>query len=198
MSRPRVLVIDNYDSFTHNLVHAFATAGAQVTVHRNDAIGRADIVAEGPDLVVLSPGPGHPGEPRDFGVCADLITDPTDIPLFGVCLGMQGLAHHTGGTVVPAPAIVHGETAQVPRADHPLFDGLPDTLDVGRYHSLAVDGDSLPAEWTSLGTTDDGTLMAMAHTERPWIGVQFHPESILTPDGPRMVQNVLRYAVEAA
>ena len=191
MTAPRILVVDNYDSFTYNLVHAFAGAGAHVTVHRNDAVDRDAIARDAPDGIVLSPGPGHPGQERDFGVCKDLITEPWDGPLLGVCLGMQGMALHSGGAVVPAPAIVHGSASRFRRGDHAVFAGLPPELSVGRYHSLAVDAERLPPDWQALGATEDGTLMAMAHRRRPWVGVQFHPESILTPDGPKMVHNFL-------
>ncbi|MGB0651815.1 MAG: anthranilate synthase component II [Thermoplasmatota archaeon] len=190
MSAPHIVVIDNYDSFTYNLVHALAAAGARTTVVRNDAVSRDEVAALGPDGLVFSPGPGHPAVPRDFGVCADLITNPLDVPVLGVCLGMQGLAHHTGGRVVPAPEIVHGSASPARlQGGSPLFAGLGDAVDVGRYHSLLVDADSLPAAWRPLAATETGLLMAMEHKERPWYGVQFHPESILTPDGDRMVAN---------
>lgn len=186
-----VVLVDNYDSFTHNLDHAFAEAGATTHVVRNDAVDRSAVAAMNPDAIVLSPGPGHPDVPGDFGVCADLIRDPLDVPMLGVCLGMQGMASHTGGSVVPAPSIVHGESDAFQRVDHAVFQGLPPAPMVGRYHSLCVDPESLPPEWMPLGSSGDGTLMAMAHHERPWIGLQFHPESILTPDGPAMIRNFL-------
>ncbi len=187
--RPHIVVIDNYDSFTYNLVHALEEAGAHTTTIRNDARDRDGIAALSPDGIVLSPGPGNPANPRDFGVCADLIQAPLPVPMLGVCLGMQGMAHHTGGSVVPAPSLVHGEADTATISSHPWLKDLPNPLPVGRYHSLAVDAPSLPAEWQSLGSTPDGTLMAMAHRTKPWLGVQFHPESILTPDGPRIIQH---------
>lgn len=194
MSRPRVLVIDNYDSFTHNLVHAFAGAGADAGAVRNDAIDHDAIAGDAPDAIVLSPGPGTPAEPRDFGVCADLIRQPLrDVPMLGVCLGMQGMAHHTGGSVIAAPRIVHGQASPFTPRPHPVFDGLSAPMLVGRYHSLCVDGDSLPDDWHPLGASDDGILMAMAHKTLPWFGMQFHPESILTPEGPKMIANFLRH-----
>jgi anthranilate synthase/aminodeoxychorismate synthase-like glutamine amidotransferase len=190
---PSVLVIDNYDSFAHNLVHAFAAAGADARAVRNDAVTRDDIAAVPPAAIVLSPGPGTPAEARDFGVCAELIRHPVaDVPMLGVCLGMQGMAHHTGGRVVRARTIVHGEASPFRPAAHALFADLGDVTMVGRYHSLCVDAAALPEVWQPLGATDDGILMAMAHRERPWVGVQFHPESILTPDGPTMIANFLR------
>lgn len=185
----RLLLLDNYDSFTHNLAHGLMAAGADVEVRRNDAIDRAGIAAAHYDGIVLSPGPGSPTVPRDFGVCADVITDPLDVPMLGICLGMQGMAAHTGGRVLRAPEIVHGEARATTLVDHPIFAGIPATVQVGRYHSLCVDAASLPDAWQRLGHSDDGILMAMAHRERPWVGLQFHPESILSPEGPIMLQN---------
>lgn len=184
----RILVVDNYDSFTHNLAHAASAAGAQVEVRRNDAVTVEDIESMGVDGVILSPGPGHPGTVRDFGVCAGLIRKPSSLPLLGVCLGMQGMAHHTGGSVVRAPHPVHGESSAVSLEPHALFSGIPTTIDAGRYHSLVVDEARLPREWQVIGR-GDGLVMAMAHRTRPWAGVQFHPESILTPHGPRILAN---------
>jgi len=183
----RLLLVDNYDSFTHNLAAGLHLGGADVTVVRNDAIDRDGVATLGPDGIVLSPGPGHPGVPRDFGVCTDLVRRPLDVPMLGVCLGMQGMVHHTGGRVIAAPELVHGEASDAELEDHPLFDGVARRTPVGRYHSLCVDAD-LPPAWSPIGTS--GTVvMAVAHQDRPWVGVQFHPESILTPQGPRMLQN---------
>lgn len=192
MSRPRLLVVDNYDSFTHNLAHGLSAAGAKVDVVRNDALDLDGIEALGVDGVVLSPGPGHPATPRDFGVCADLVRDAGRLPLFGVCLGLQGMAHHTGGRVVRAPEPVHGRSTTVDLSEHPLFTGLPRRIAAGRYHSLVAEEASLPPEWTVIGR-GDGLVMAMAHRRRPMAGVQFHPESILTPHGPRLLRNVVQW-----
>ncbi len=186
-----VLLVDNYDSFTHNLAHAFRGAGATVDVVRNDAVDREEVAKRAPDALALSPGPGHPANPGDFGICRDLIAEPLPVPMLGICLGMQGMAHHTGGNVVPAPSIVHGEADTFTPGRHAIFDGLEGTIEVGRYHSLAVDRSSLPPDWEPLGSSSDGTLMAMAHRHQPWVGLQFHPESILTPEGPRMIRNFL-------
>ena len=190
MSRARLLVVDNYDSFTHNLAHGLAAAGARVDVVRNDAVALEDVEALGLDGVVLSPGPGHPATPRDFGVCADLVKDGGDLPLFGVCLGLQGMAHHTGGRVVRAPEPVHGRSTTVELAGHPLFKGMPRRIAAGRYHSLVAEESSLSDDWEVIGR-GDGLVMAMAHRDRPMAGVQFHPESILTPHGPRLLRNVV-------
>lgn len=187
----RITVIDNYDSFTYNVVHGLAHAGADVSVHRNDAIDRDRLAADRPDGIVLSPGPGHPGVARDFGVCTDLVKRPLDVPMMGICLGMQGMALHTGGAVDRAPEVVHGETRRFKPHHHVIFDGLPDEIQVGRYHSLCVAA-APPDAWHDLGRTDDGVLMAMAHRQRPWIGLQFHPESILTPDGQTMIDHFVQ------
>ena len=192
MTRPRLLVVDNYDSFTHNLAHGLAAAGAIVDVARNDAVDLDGVLASGADGVVLSPGPGHPAVARDFGVCADLVRRAGTLPLFGVCLGLQGMAHHTGGRVVRAPEPVHGRATAVELAPHPLFVGLPRRIAAGRYHSLVADEASLPAEWDVIGR-GDGLVMALAHRRRPMAGVQFHPESILTPRGPRLLRNVVQW-----
>jgi anthranilate synthase/aminodeoxychorismate synthase-like glutamine amidotransferase len=192
MSRPHLLIIDNYDSFTHNLAHGLAAAGARVDVARNDAIDLPGIVEQGPDGVVLSPGPGHPAVARDFGVCADLVKEGGSLPLFGVCLGLQGMAHHTGGLVVRAPEPVHGRSTRVDLAPHALFVGLPRRIEAGRYHSLVVDEARLPKDWDVLAR-GDGLVMAIAHRRRPLAGVQFHPESILTPHGPRLLRNVVEW-----
>ncbi len=184
----RILVVDNYDSFTYNLVHGLAAAGAEPIVRRNDAITRDEAASLDVAGIVLSPGPGSPHVARDVGVCADLISQPLPVPMLGVCLGMQSMAHFTGGTVVRAPEIVHGEASETTLGNHPMFAGLPASVEIGRYHSLCVEA-PLPLGWQPLGTTADGVLMAMAHDERPWIGVQFHPESILSPQGPSMLHN---------
>jgi anthranilate synthase/aminodeoxychorismate synthase-like glutamine amidotransferase len=191
-ARARLLVVDNYDSFTHNLAHGLAAAGATVEVVRNDAVALDEVLAMGLDGVVLSPGPGHPAVPRDFGVCAALVKDGGSLPLFGVCLGLQGMAHHTGGRVVRAPAAVHGQSTRVGLEPHPLFAGLPRSIAAGRYHSLVAEEASLPADWRVIAR-GDGLVMAMAHQRRPMAGVQFHPESILTPQGPRLLRNVVEW-----
>jgi anthranilate synthase/aminodeoxychorismate synthase-like glutamine amidotransferase len=192
VTRPHLLLVDNYDSFTHNLAHGLAKAGASVDVVRNDAMDLATIQRGGFDGVVLSPGPGHPAVARDFGVCADLVKRAGSLPLFGVCLGLQGMAHHTGGRVVRAPEAVHGQASRVALAPHPLFAGLPKSIAAGRYHSLVAEESSLPAAWDIIAR-GDGLVMALAHRTRPMAGVQFHPESILTPHGPRLLRNVLEW-----
>lgn len=192
MSRPRLVLVDNYDSFTHNLAHGLHAAGAHVEVLRNDARPLAAILEGGFDGAVLSPGPGHPAVDRDFGVCADLVRAGGSLPLFGVCLGLQGMAQHTGGRVVRAPRPVHGQASGVELARHALFEGLPRRIPVGRYHSLVAEEASLPVEWDVIAR-GDGLVMAIAHRTRPMAGVQFHPESILTPHGGRLLRNAVRW-----
>jgi anthranilate synthase/aminodeoxychorismate synthase-like glutamine amidotransferase len=187
----RVLLIDNYDSFAHNLMQALWGLGAEVTVVRNDAIDRSGAVAADPTHVVLSPGPGRPEVPRDFGVCADLIDHLTDTPLLGVCLGHQGIAWRMGGAVVRAPEIVHGKVDRITHDGEGLFAGLPQPLPVMRYHSLTVDADRLPDCLTVTARTAGGLVMGLRHRARPLFGVQFHPESIGTPDGPSLLANFL-------
>ena len=192
----RLLLVDNYDSFTHNLAHGLAAAGARVDVVRNDAVTFDDVLARGVDGVVLSPGPGHPAIARDFGVCADLVRRGGSMPLFGVCLGLQGMAQHTGGRVVRAPDAVHGRATQVDLAPHAIFAGLPPRIQAGRYHSLVAEENSLGPDWRVIAR-GDGLVMALAHARCPMAGVQFHPESILTPHGPRLLRNVVRWCRDA-
>jgi anthranilate synthase component 2 len=188
----KVLLIDNYDSFTHNLAQALGKLGAHVDVVRNDAITIEAIEDADYTHIVLSPGPGHPGVPRDFGVCAAVITRIHGrIPTLGVCLGHQGIAHHLGGRVVRAPQIVHGKMHTITHTGDGLFAGLPSRIEVMRYHSLVVERESLPAALEVTASTDDGLIMAMRHREVALVGVQFHPESIGTPTGEAMLGNFL-------
>ena len=187
----KVLLIDNYDSFTYNLFQLMGGLGANVVVARNDAISLTQIDELAPTHIVLSPGPGHPARPRDFGVCADLILRHPRCPLLGVCLGHQGIAHHLGGRVVPAPSIMHGKLSLVSHDGTGLFDGLPSELEVMRYHSLTVDPSGIPACLRVTATTPDGVVMGLAHKHVPIFGLQFHPESIGTPLGARLVERFL-------
>ena len=190
----RVLLVDNYDSFTFNLAQLVGGLGAEVIVRRNDAVDVAGVDALAPTHVILSPGPGHPGVPRDFGVCAALVrraAASAQPPLLGVCLGHQGIAHHLGGVVARAPAIVHGKTSPIRHRGDGLFAGLPDGFAAMRYHSWIVDPASLPAALEATAWTDDGLLMGLAHRTRPLLGVQFHPESFATEGGARILSNFL-------
>jgi anthranilate synthase component 2 len=190
MSRdPNVLLIDNFDSFTFNLVDAFARLGANVEVYRNDigADAALAIVAHRDiDLVVLSPGPGTP---ESAGCCVDLVRGAAGrVPLFGVCLGHQAIAVAFGATVARATTVLHGKRSLVHHSGHALFAGFDSTFEVGRYHSLAATGLAAPLDAIA---ESDGIVMALAHREAPLWGVQFHPESILTTHGQRLLRNVL-------
>jgi len=190
----KVLIIDNYDSFVYNLKDAFEDLGADVSVFRNDAIGLDGVRAQDPDAIVISPGPGHPSQRRDFGVCGDVLGSIShDVPTLGVCLGHQGIAHFHGGRVVAAPSLVHGKTSMIRHDGTGLFAGLPEPMQAGRYHSFTVDRD-VPSCLEVTARTDDGVIMALRHRQHPMFGVQFHPESVLTPDGPKVLANFLREA----
>ena len=189
----RVLLIDNYDSFTYNLYQYLGELGAETFVHRNDAISLEECCNLKPTHIVLSPGPGHPGIPRDFGICTEILKAlaPT-IPTLGVCLGHQGIAHHLGGEVIRAPEIVHGKTDAITHDGKGIFEGLPNPLTVMRYHSLVVAEDSLPACLEVTARNGGGLNMAMRHRDWPLIGMQFHPESIGTPEGHGLLRNFLK------
>ena len=185
-----ILVIDNYDSVTFNLVQALQSLGAEVEVHRNDEIGVEDVQAMKPEAVVLSPGPCTPAE---AGISVPLIRALSGtVPILGVCLGHQSIGAAFGGVVRRAGRVVHGKTSPVVHEGTGLFSGLPRPLSVGRYHSLVVDRATLPdvLEVTAL-STDDDEVMALRHRSHPTVGVQVHPESILTPDGPALLRNFL-------
>ena len=188
----RVVLIDNYDSFTFNLYQLLGGLGAEVLVRRNDEVTSAGIAALRPTHLVLSPGPGRPDRPRDFGVCADAIRDHGPrLPLLGVCLGHQGIVHVLGGRVVAAPSVVHGKSSPIRHCGEGLYASLPERPEVMRYHSLVAERDSLPASLRITAETDDGVVMGVAHRSWPVHGVQFHPESIGTPDGSRVLANFL-------
>ena len=189
-----ILLLDALDSFTYNLVQAFETLGSEVLVVRHDVITLAEAQALRPEAVVLSPGPGHPTESPAHMALAQC---DWAVPLLGVCLGHQALAAGSGGRVIRAREPLHGEATPLEHDSTGLFQGLPPGLPVGRYHSLIAEPESLPACWRVTGRSPGGEIMAMAHLTLPRWGVQFHPESILTPDGPAMLANFLRLAKDA-
>lgn len=195
MTRVRVLVVDNYDSFTWNLVHYLLAAGADVEVRRNDEIGPGE-AARMADAVVISPGPGTPD---GAGVSLGLVTACADArtPLLGVCLGHQAIAQAFGGRVSRGAAPVHGKTSPVTHGGHGVFASLPSPFQAARYHSLAVDADSLPPELLVTAWSDDGAVMGLAHAALPIHGVQFHPESVATEHGHALVANFLRGAADS-
>ncbi len=191
-SGPRVLVIDNYDSFVYNLVQYLGELGAVPLVHRHDALSVDDVLALEPDAVVISPGPGRPEDAGISNAVIERLAGST--PLLGVCLGHQCIGQVFGGSVVRAPAIVHGKTSQVRHRGDGVLAGLPDPFEATRYHSLVVDRETLPADLEVTAETDDGTVMAIRHRRLAVEGVQFHPESILTRAGKQLLGNFLASA----
>lgn len=188
----KTLVIDNYDSFTFNLVQYLGELGADPVVYRNDAITAKEAEALAPDAIVISPGPGNPSDRKSFGVCADLLTGLSrTTPTLGVCLGLQGFGHAYGGRVVHAPRILHGKASPVHHDGRAIFQGIPSPFLAARYHSLIVDDASLPSELERSAWTEQGELMGARHRRYPIEGVQFHPESILTEHGKTLLRNFL-------
>ncbi len=183
-----IIVIDNYDSFTYNLVQMLGRLGADLTVRRNDQITLAALEEMRPAALVISPGPGYP---RDAGVSLDILRRFPEIPTLGVCLGNQCIGEAFGGRIVHARQLMHGKTSRISHEGHPLFAGLPSPFVATRYHSLMVEEASLPPELSIIARSEDGTIMGLAHRERPIVGTQFHPESFLTETGLRLLQNFL-------
>ncbi|MEM7482481.1 MAG: aminodeoxychorismate/anthranilate synthase component II [Acidobacteriota bacterium] len=190
-----ILMIDNYDSFTYNLVQLLTAAGAEVEVLRNDAEPAQGMLERKPDGIVLSPGPGRP---EGAGVCLDLLAARPEVPLLGVCLGHQSLGLAFGAEVARAPCLMHGKTSRVRHDGEGIFEDLPNPFEATRYHSLDVPKATLPDCLVATAWSDDDILMAMRHRELPWESVQFHPESILTREGPRLLVNFLRRCGVAA
>ena len=191
MQAPRVVLIDNYDSFTWNLVHEFGALGAEVEVVRNDAAGVAEIIAKQPDAIVVSPGPCTP---REAGICLDLIkTAGPAVPIFGVCLGHQAIGEAFGGHVIRAPLPIHGKVATITHQSQTVFRGFNGPFRATRYHSLIVERSSLPGDLQVTAETD-GLIMALSHRRLPIHGVQFHPESIASEGGRMIMKNFLDLA----
>jgi anthranilate synthase/aminodeoxychorismate synthase-like glutamine amidotransferase len=187
---PRILLIDNYDSFTYNLVQAFLVLGAAVDVRRNDAISVEDALALNSTHLVISPGPGTP---RDAGISMRMIEAFAGrVPIFGVCLGHQSLVEVFGGRVVRAARLMHGKVSSVMHDGKGVFAGMPPAFQAGRYHSLIAEPASMPAVLDVTARTAEGEIMGVRHKSLPIEGVQFHPESVLTPDGPLLMGNFLK------
>ena len=189
MTAIRMLLIDNYDSFTYNLVQAFAAQGAEVLTYRNDAIDVDGAKGLEPTHLVISPGPGRP---ENAGVSMEMIAAfRGELPILGVCLGHQCLVHYLGGDIVRADRLMHGKTSMVHHDNKSVFEGLSQPFEAGRYHSLSAEESSLPAELTITAHTQRGEIMGVRHVSETMEGVQFHPESILTPEGDKLMANFL-------
>jgi len=187
-----ILVVDNYDSFTYNLVHYLNELGAETLVYRNDALSVEEALGLKPAGVLLSPGPCTPNE---AGICLGLLAAaPDDLPILGVCLGHQAIGQAYGGDVVRAKAIMHGKTSPIHHEGKGIFAGLPDPFTATRYHSLSVEKSTLPKVLEVTGWTEDGEIMGFQHRDKPVHGVQFHPESIATEGGHAMLANFLQLA----
>ena len=184
-----ILVIDNYDSFTYNLVQYLGEMGAELDVRRNDTLTLVDVAALGPEKILISPGPGTPD---DAGITLDLIRQfGPHTPIFGVCLGQQAIGQALGGRVVRADRLMHGKTSLVHHGGQGVFQGLPTPLEATRYHSLVVERATLPDALEITAESDDGEIMGLRHRSWPLEGVQFHPESVLTEHGKQMIRNFL-------
>lgn len=189
-----IVLIDNYDSFTFNLVHYFGGLGAQVTVHRNDKITPAAVLAEEPEAIVLSPGPCTP---NDAGICLDLIAAASSsVPMLGVCLGHQAIGQAFGGAVVRAPVPVHGKLSEMRHQGEGVFRGINGPFRATRYHSLVVDRTRMPEALAVTAETEDGLVMGLSHRSLPVHGVQFHPESIASEHGHLILKNFLALAAQ--
>ncbi len=188
--KPHLLLIDNYDSFTYNLVQAFLVLGAKVDVYRNDQISVAQALDIAPTHLCISPGPGRP---ENAGISLDMIAAfESHLPIFGVCLGHQSIVQHFGGNIVAAERLMHGKTSMVEHDGKTIFSGLSQPFEAGRYHSLAADVDSIPDVLDVTARTNRGEIMGVRHRQLPIEGVQFHPESILTPEGDELMKLFLQ------
>ena len=190
-----ILIIDNYDSFTFNLYQFVGSINEDVLVKRNDKITVEEIAKLNPSHIILSPGPGYP---KDAGICEEVLQNLKEsFPIMGVCLGHQAIGEVFGGTVAPAPQLVHGKQSKIMiKGKCKLFEGLQESFPAARYHSLVVEKAGLPEELIVTAETEDGEIMAVKHRDHEVYGVQFHPESIMTPDGMQIIKNFLEIGVE--
>lgn len=192
-----ILLIDNYDSFSYNLYQLIGCLDPDIKVIRNDAMRVEDVQKLDPEAIILSPGPGRPA---DAGICEEVVRQlGSSVPILGVCLGHQAICEALGATIVHAKVLMHGKqsVAQLD-TDSPIFRGLPEKITAARYHSLAVQEDTLPKELKVISRADDGEVMAVSHTEYPVYGLQFHPESIMTPEGKNILKNFIDIAKQKA
>ena len=187
-----LILIDNYDSFTYNLVHYFGELGVECAVYRNDQIGTDEVVSAKPQGIVLSPGPCTPAE---AGICIDLVKQAgATIPILGVCLGHQAIGEAYGGKIIRAPELMHGKTSNITTNGKGVFQGLPKSFEVTRYHSLIIDEKTCPKTLKITARSDDGLIMGIQHAKHPVHGVQFHPESIASEHGHAVLANFLKCA----
>lgn len=187
-----IVLIDNYDSFSYNLYQLLGTIEPDIKVVRNDSVTVEQLEAMHPDAIIVSPGPGRPA---DAGVCEDVIKAlGPRIPILGVCLGHQAICEAYGATITYAKKLMHGKQSRIRFIADPIFEGLEQNIPVARYHSLAVKSDTLPECLEAIASADDGEIMAVKHREYPTYGLQFHPESVMTPDGMMMLKNFIRIA----
>ncbi|MCY4171967.1 MAG: aminodeoxychorismate/anthranilate synthase component II [Bacteroidetes bacterium] len=185
-----ILVIDNYDSFTYNLVQLIGRTTDKICVERNDALTSQDVDAKNPDGIVISPGPGRP---KDSGICNEVVAKlGMNIPILGICLGHQVIGEVFGASVTYAPSLMHGKTSMIHHNASTLFDGIPDPFEATRYHSLVLQPESIPTCLEVTATTQDGVIMGVRHLSFPIEGVQFHPESIMTGEGSKLLSNWLK------
>lgn len=194
----KVLIIDNYDSFVYNIVQYVGELGGEPIIYRNNEITLRKAAEISPERIIISPGPGNPADRRYFGVCSDiLLTLSVKVPTLGVCLGHQGIIHVFGGRIIPAKRVMHGKTSLISHDGRGIFKGVENPFEATRYHSLVGDETSLPSclEVTAR-SLDDGEIMGVRHRLYPIEGVQFHPESILTPEGKKIIKNFLDWGVQ--
>ena len=185
-----IVMIDNYDSFTYNLYQYIGSIDPEIEVYRNDRITVEEVLEKQPSHIILSPGPGYP---KDAGICVNLIKAAGNIPILGVCLGHQAIGEAFGARIIHAPRIMHGKSDNIAiNGLCPLFKGLSGAVEVGRYHSLVIDRKTMAAELSLTAMSDDGCVMGVMHNARPIYGIQFHPESVLTPGGMTIIENFLK------
>jgi anthranilate synthase component II len=189
----KVLIIDNYDSFVYNIAQLLGELKTQPTVIRNDKIRLKDIRRINPDAIIISPGPGNPEDRKYFGICTDIITDlGTTIPILGICLGHQGIVNAFGGKIINAKLVRHGKTSTIKHKSHMLFESVNNPFKATRYHSLVADSNKIPSCLdVTAKALDDGEIMAVRHRKYLIEGVQFHPESVLTAEGPKILSNFM-------
>ncbi len=185
-----IFLLDNYDSFTYNLVQYLGELGAEVAVYRNDVMSAEDVLALAPEGIVLSPGPGRP---ENAGMMNELVAAAAGkVPVLGICLGHQAIAQTFGAKIDYAPCLMHGKTSEISHTGGALFEGIPSPFTATRYHSLIIDSSSLPTTFKVTARTDDNVIMSIEHEKMPLYGMQFHPESIMTPVGKDLLKNFMR------